>query len=246
MRELVAKRRQGEIPDVLWLLEHPPTVTWGSSGGRDHLLVSESELASRCVALCSSERGGDVTCHEPGQLVGYPIVYLGESEEERDLHRFLRRLEEALIRVLESSGLEGTRIAGRTGVWLRGNPPRKIAAMGIRCSGWVTSHGFALNVENALESFRYIIPCGIAGAEVTSLVRELPAGNVPNWEDLCALVHRGLEETLRRPLRLLYGREAWAGNPGLTRPDDTPASSVRAPETWPRAGRRSHGGRSRG
>jgi lipoyl(octanoyl) transferase len=206
LRELVLKRRRDEIPDTLWLLEHPPTLTWGSSGGRQHLLAAESELAAQGFALCPTERGGDVTCHEPGQLVGYPIVRLGESEEERDLHRYLRLLEEALISVLGSLGLEGRRIAGRTGVWLPGEPPRKVAAMGIRCSGWVTSHGFALNVENDLEGFRRIIPCGIADAAVTSLEREL-GRSLPGWEELCALVHLQLEETLERPLRLVRGPE---------------------------------------
>ena len=164
-----------------------------------------AELEARGLAVCPTERGGDVTCHEPGQLVGYPIVYLGRTEEDQDLHRYLRHLEEALIRVLGTFGLEAQRVGGRTGVWMKGNPPRKIAAMGVRCSGWVTSHGFALNVENDLEGFRYIIPCGISDAQVTSLRREL-TGALPSWRELCSLVHRYLEQTLGKPLRLVCGR----------------------------------------
>lgn len=207
-RELVARRAEGEVPDLLWLLEHAPTVTWSRSWEREnHLLLSEAEYRARGIDLCRTDRGGGVTFHEPGQLIGYPIVRL-ESEADRDLHLYLRRLEEALIRVLRELDLAGVRIAGRTGVWLEGGSARKIAAIGVRAERWVTSHGFALNVENALEGFGTIVPCGIDDAGVTSLARELGSAAVPSWPDLCAGVHRALEETLERRLLLVVGREA--------------------------------------
>jgi lipoyl(octanoyl) transferase len=200
-RRLVERRHAGEIEDSLWLLEHPPTVTWGSSGGERHLLASREELERRGFQVVASERGGDVTCHEPGQLVGYPILLLGPSDEERDLHRYLRLLEEAIIRLLGSLGLEAARVPGRTGVWLLGGgPPRKIAALGVRCSRWVTSHGFALNVENRLEGFRWIVPCGIRDAGVTSIERELGGRALPPWNELCDRLHEAVEESLERKL----------------------------------------------
>ncbi len=206
--ELVRRRRDGAVGDALWLLEHPLTITYGVSGGSDHLLLDEAALRGRGAALVATRRGGDVTCHEPGQLVGYPIVRLADREDEKDIHLFLRRLETAIIRVLDAYGLEGGRVDGRTGVWLTEGRPRKIAAMGVRCTRWVTSHGFALNVENSLDGFSFIVPCGISDAGVTSLWRELPPDSRPTWQDLCAQVHREVETALGRRLTLLIGREA--------------------------------------
>ncbi len=205
-RDLVARRARGELDDVLWLLEHSPTVTWGSSGGTEHLLVEAGELAARGIDLCRTDRGGDVTFHEPGQLVGYPIVQL-QGETERDLHEYLRRLEAALIHVLGECGLRGVRIDGRTGVWLEGVPSRKIASIGVRAQRWVTSHGFALNVENSLEGFELIVPCGIDNAAVTSLEREIGREALPAWPELCARVHRAVERALGKSLRLVVGAE---------------------------------------
>jgi len=201
-RILVERRRAGELPDLLWLLEHPPTVTWGSSGGLDHVLSTEEELARSGIALVASERGGDVTAHEPGQLVGYAIVDIGI---DKDLHGHLRRLEEGLIACLAGLGLESFRVPGRTGVWI-GDAPRKIAAIGVRAKGWITSHGFALNVKNKLGGFDHIVPCGIRGAGVTSLARELGEDRLPTWAELSRNVHASLEAALGRRLDLVQGR----------------------------------------
>lgn len=162
---LVRRRAAGEIPDQLLLLEHPHVVTLGSSAHREHLLASDAQLRERGIALFEAGRGGDVTYHGPGQLVGYPILRLRPGR--RDLHRYLRDLEEVLIQTLAAFGVEAARAEGLTGVWTGG---RKIAAIGIRVSsGWVTSHGFALNVDPDLDYFANIVPCGIRGREVTSL-----------------------------------------------------------------------------
>ena len=162
---LVRRRAAGEIPDQLVLLEHPHVVTLGSSARRDHVLASDAQLRERGIELFEAGRGGDVTYHGPGQLVGYPILRLGP--ERRDLHRYLRDLEEVLIRALAAFGVPAERAESLTGVWTGG---RKIAAIGIRVSsGWVTSHGFALNVDPDLDYFANIVPCGIHGREVTSL-----------------------------------------------------------------------------
>lgn len=206
-QELLVKRRLcGELPDLLWLLEHPPTITWGSAGGLENLLISKEELRARGIALFPAGRGGDVTFHEPGQLVGYPIVDL-RAPADRDLHRYLRSVEDALLFFLEGLAIQGHRVAGRTGIWLEGSPPRKIAAMGVRLKRWVTSHGFALNVENQLEGFGLIVPCGIRDGAVTSLTRELGKEKVVRWEDVLKGVHGAMEKALGRPLKILLGRE---------------------------------------
>ncbi|MCY4646038.1 MAG: lipoyl(octanoyl) transferase LipB [Gammaproteobacteria bacterium] len=163
--DLVRRRAAGEIPDQLLLLEHPHVLTMGSSAHRDHVLASDDQLRARGIELFEAGRGGDVTYHGPGQLVGYPILRLAPGR--RDLHRYLRDLEEVLIRTVAAFGVEAGRADGLTGVWTGG---RKIAAIGIRVSsGWVTSHGFALNVEPDLDYFATIVPCGIPDREVTSL-----------------------------------------------------------------------------
>lgn len=163
-RELVALRAAGEIDDRLLLLEHPPTITLGRGADPRHVLEPPEELAARGVVVCETDRGGDVTYHGPGQLVGYPIVLLREAT--RDLHRYLRTIEGALIQALERFDVEGRRFPPHTGVWVE---DRKIAAIGVKASRWVTSHGFALNVEPGLEGFAWIVPCGIREYGVTSL-----------------------------------------------------------------------------
>ncbi len=205
--DLARRRARGELGDVLWLLEHSPTVTWGRARGREHLLLEAEEYAARGIDLCATDRGGDVTIHEPGQLVGYPIIQL-EGEAERDLHLYLRRVEGALISFLAELDLKGVRIEGRTGVWLPGPPERKIAAIGVRVERWVTSHGFALNVENSLEGFGTIVPCGIQSAALTSLERELGGQALPAWPDLCDRLHRALERALGKRLELVIGPAA--------------------------------------
>lgn len=167
--ELVKQRRAGEIPDTLLLLEHPHVITLGSGSHAEHVLLSEAERAARGIELWEAGRGGDVTYHGPGQLVGYPILAL--EAERRDLHRYLRELEQVLIRVLGDFGLAAGRKEGMTGVWVA---DRKLAAIGVRVSsGWITSHGFALNVRTDLTFFDAIVPCGITGYAVGSLSAEL-------------------------------------------------------------------------
>jgi lipoyl(octanoyl) transferase len=154
--------------DLLLLVEHPPVITLGRSSKQHHLLASPELLASRGVELFEVERGGDVTFHGPGQLVGYPIIDL--KRHRRDLHWYLRQVEEALIRGLAPIGIVATRNPGLTGVWTAG---RKIASIGVHARDWVTWHGFALNVATDLSYFDLMVPCGIAEVEMTSVVREL-------------------------------------------------------------------------
>lgn len=170
----VVRRRAGEIPDRILLLEHPHVVTQGRGSHPEHLLRTPGELAAMGVELHEAGRGGDVTYHGPGQLVGYPILDLKPSEgreDRRDLHRYLRELEAVLINTLAELGVEATRSAGLTGVWTEQG---KVAAIGVRVSsGWITSHGFALNVSTDLDYFGTIVPCGIQDRTVTSLERLL-------------------------------------------------------------------------
>jgi lipoyl(octanoyl) transferase len=167
-REKVAARKAGEIPDTLVLLEHPHVITLGRNASREHLLAAPERLASLGIELFESDRGGDVTYHGPGQLVGYPILDL--AQHRRDVAWYMRSLEEVLMRVAADFGVEAERIPGAPGVWV-GNG--KLAAMGVHLSRWVTSHGFALNVNTDLEYFRCIVPCGLADKGVTSLEKIL-------------------------------------------------------------------------
>ncbi len=163
--ELVKRRRAGEIPDTLLLLEHAHVITLGSGSHDENVLVSAEERTARGIELFETGRGGDVTYHGPGQLVGYPIFDL--KPDRQDLHRYLRDIEEALIGVLSDFGIEGARKEGLTGVWAGDG---KLAAIGVRVSsGWITSHGFALNVSTDLSFFGTIVPCGIRDHGVGSL-----------------------------------------------------------------------------
>ena len=162
------------IPHVLMLVEHPPVYTLGKSGDSNNLLVSESFLSQRGATFFHIDRGGDITFHGPGQVVGYPILDLDRFR--RDLHVYLRNLEEVMIRLCRDYGVETIRVKGKTGVWIDTgdeSQSRKICAMGIRCSRWVTMHGFAYNINTDLSYFNYIIPCGIQNRTVTSLQNEL-------------------------------------------------------------------------
>ena len=165
--DLVRRRRRGEAPDTLLLLEHPHVITSGSSGAERHILLPPEELAARGIGVFAAGRGGDVTYHGPGQLVGYPILDL--KPDRKDLHAYLRALEDVLLRTLAAFGIQGRRDPAATGAWVG---EAKVAAIGIRVSsGWLTSHGFALNVCTDLTYFDSIVPCGLAGRPVTSLSR---------------------------------------------------------------------------
>jgi len=181
-RTLARDRISGVIPhDVLLLVEHPPVVTLGRSSKGNHLLASPEFLSSRGVELFEVERGGDVTFHGPGQLVGYPIVDL--KRHKQDLHWYLRQLEQSLIDSLAAFGIPAEQNTGLTGVWTRG---RKIASIGVHARDWVTWHGFALNVSTDLSFFDLIVPCGISGVEMTSMAREL--GAAPAADDVARTV----------------------------------------------------------
>jgi len=162
-RELVEKRKHGLIPDQFLLLEHPHVITLGRNGRPEHLLASPEALARAGIEFFHTDRGGDITYHGPGQVVGYPILDL--REWRKDVVAYVRGLEQVIIEALAEFGLRGEREAGRTGVWVQG---RKIAAIGVHVSRWVTSHGFAFNVSTDLGYFRYIVPCGLT-APVTSM-----------------------------------------------------------------------------
>ena len=183
-RDVARRRISGEISeDVLLLVEHPPVVTLGRTAKGANLIASPEFLASQGVELFEVERGGDITFHGPGQLVGYPIVDL--KRHRKDLHWYLRQVEEALIRALAPFGIVGGRNAGYTGVWV---DDRKIASIGVHARDWVTWHGFALNVNTDLAYFDLIVPCGIAGVDMTSVARELgeTAVDVAGVEDAVA------------------------------------------------------------
>jgi lipoyl(octanoyl) transferase len=167
-QRLVELRQADAIPDQLLLLEHPPVITLGRGGDAANLLADDSALRKLGVRFYETTRGGDITYHGPGQIVGYPILHLGENN--RDVRKYVTKLEEVLIRTVAEYGIEATRVEGKRGIWV-GND--KIAAIGVRIARWVTSHGFALNVNTNLDHFRLITPCGIRGAGVTSIAREV-------------------------------------------------------------------------
>ena len=164
--QLVEQRRRDEIPNLLLLLQHPPVITLGvkSRNARTNIVASDTQLAEAGVAVFESGRGGDVTYHGPGQLVGYPIFDLNPNR--RDVHRYVRDVEQALIDAVAAFDISANRVEGLTGIWV-GN--HKLAAIGVRISRWITSHGFALNVGTNLSHFDLIVPCGIQGRGVTSM-----------------------------------------------------------------------------
>jgi lipoyl(octanoyl) transferase len=155
-RLLVEGRQRAALPDQLLLLEHPHTITLGRNGRREHLLASAEALDRAGIALRATDRGGDITYHGPGQLVGYPILDL--REWKRDVGAYVRALEQTIIDALGDYGVSAGRVPSLTGVWVEG---RKIAAIGVHIGRWVTSHGFALNVNTDLSYFQYIVPCGL-------------------------------------------------------------------------------------
>jgi lipoyl(octanoyl) transferase len=183
---LVELRKQGRIGDTLLLLEHPPVITLGRNAQASNVLASREQLAARGVEIRECDRGGDVTFHGPGQLVGYPIFDLRGFSPKLGAVDFVRRMEEALIRASGDLGVPAQRVKGLTGVWTESATPAKIAAIGVHISRGVTSHGFALNANNDLDLFRLIVPCGIADKPVTSLRQELAHhGDLKQGEELC-------------------------------------------------------------
>jgi|TARA_B100000676_G_C17980255_1_gene788558 lipoyl(octanoyl) transferase len=195
--DLVKKRRAGEIDDTLVVLEHPHVITLGSSSDVAHILVDDEERARKGIDLHKAGRGGDVTYHGPGQLVVYPILDL--KPDRRDLHRYMRDLEAVLIGTAADYGIEAERDEAGTGVWTNAG---KLAAIGIRVSsGWITSHGIALNVDTELRYFDTIVPCGIPDRAVTSLEREL--GFAPSLSEV--------SETLIRNFCRVFGHRSSSG-----------------------------------
>ena len=167
-RHLVEERRADRVPDLLLLLQHPPVITLGvkGDGGRANVVATDEKLAELGIAVHETGRGGDVTYHGPGQIVGYPILDL--KPDRCDVHRYVRDLEDVMIRVCADYGVAATRIKGLTGAWVGAE---KIGAIGVRLSRWITSHGFAFNVSTDLDHFKLIVPCGISDRGVTSLER---------------------------------------------------------------------------
>ena len=189
-QRLVARRKAGEIADTLLLMEHPPVLTLGRNAKRVNVLASDEMLAAKGVELHEVNRGGDVTYHGPGQLIGWPIFDLrGDLPGKKGPHLgpvdFVRLLEEALMRVCSDFGVTTKRVCGRTGVWTDGSTAateKKLAAIGVHVSGGITSHGFALNVTTDLRDYGWIVPCGIADRQVTSLEVESPQEPAPAME----------------------------------------------------------------
>jgi lipoyl(octanoyl) transferase len=194
-RALVDDRRGDRIPDTLLLLQHPHVLTLGAqlAAARAHVVAAPGELAARGIEVFEAGRGGDVTYHGPGQLVAYPILDL--RPDRCDVHRYVRDLEEVMIRVTGDFGLRAGRIDGFSGTWIG---DRKIGAVGVRISRWITSHGVALNVSTDLDYFDLIVPCGIADKEVTSLARELGR----------TVDHQTVENVFIRHFADVFGRRA--------------------------------------
>lgn len=223
---LVALRKAGSIADTLLLLEHPPVLTLGRNATRANLILTDEQLAGRGVELHTIKRGGDITYHGPGQLVGYPILDLrGEFPGKKGPHLgpvdFVRLLEEALMRVCGEFGVTTRRVCGRTGVWTDGTTPateKKLAAIGVHVSGGITSHGFALNVTTDLRDFNWIVPCGIADRQVTSLELESPVP--PTME-------QALHSTSRHLGRIFNRQMLWAGSlEDILHPNANPESTA--------------------
>lgn len=195
-QRLVEDRKAGRVGDQLLLLEHPAVITLGvrTRSDRSHVLATPEALAERGVGVYDTGRGGDVTYHGPGQLVGYPIIDL--KPDRCDVHRYVRDLEEVLIRAVAEFGISAVRAPGLTGIWVG---DAKLAAIGVRISRWVTSHGFALNVNTDLSNFQLIVPCGIRDKDVTSMERML--GHSIEMDEVCDAVARAFQHVFLRPPR---------------------------------------------
>jgi lipoyl(octanoyl) transferase len=224
--------KAGRIGHTLLLLEHPPVITLGRNAGSDNVVASRESLSAQGIELFETDRGGDVTFHGPGQLVGYPIFNLRGFTPKIGAVDFVRMMEEALIRTCGDLGVVTERIPGMTGVWTEGETPAKIAAIGVHISRAVTSHGFALNVSTDLDYFKLIVPCGLAGKPVTSLAQEMErnpaAKEAPSLEEVAEMVSRNFGRVFEAQTLWLESLDALlAAAPEAPANQDTPA---RAPE----------------
>jgi lipoyl(octanoyl) transferase len=203
-KRVVAARKADAIEDVLLVCEHPHVITQGRNGKREHLLVSEHVLRQKGMDYYETSRGGDITYHGPGQIVGYPILNLGAIR--RDVVWYVRTLEEAMIHATAEFGITAERVAGKTGIWVRaGDTEEKLAAIGVHISRWVTSHGFAYNVSTDLRNFDLIVPCGIADRKATSLEKLL--GRRIEVEEVAPRIAKHLGELLGREMKETSKRE---------------------------------------
>jgi lipoyl(octanoyl) transferase len=190
-KRIVAARKAAAVEDVLLVCEHSHVITQGRNGKREHLLASEHVLRQKGVEYYETSRGGDITYHGPGQIVGYPILNLGAIR--RDVVWYVRMLEVAMIRATSEFGITAERVAGKTGIWVKsGDTEEKLAAIGVHISRWVTSHGFAYNVSTDLRYFDLIVPCGIADRKATSLEKLL--GRSIEQEEVAPRIARHLGE----------------------------------------------------
>ncbi|MGC2742128.1 MAG: lipoyl(octanoyl) transferase LipB [Candidatus Angelobacter sp.] len=235
---LVHLVKQGRISHTLLLLEHPPVITLGRNAGAQNIVASREFLAANGVELHETDRGGDVTFHGPGQLVGYPIFDLRAFDPRIGAVDFVRKLEEVLIRTCGDLGVVTERIAGLTGVWTQNEVPGKIAAIGVHISRAVTSHGFALNVNTNLDYFKLIVPCGISDKSVTSLAQEMAQSGLsgrrklPALEDLAQQVARNFGRVFAAQTLWLESLDALFSSSGVSYSDTSPANQdmpARAP-----------------
>jgi lipoyl(octanoyl) transferase len=236
---LVGLVKEGRVSHTLLLLEHPPVITLGRNAGAQNIVASREVLAANGIELHETNRGGDVTFHGPGQLVGYPIFDLRAFEPRIGAVDFVRKLEEVLIRTCGDLGVVTERIPGLTGVWTQNNLPGKIAAIGVHISRAVTSHGFALNVNTNLDYFKLIVPCGITDKPVTSLEQEMAQSalsrgrKVPTLEDLAQQVARNFGRVFEAQTLWLESLDALLSSPEMSEYDTTPANQdtpAHAPE----------------
>jgi lipoyl(octanoyl) transferase len=232
---LVHLVKDGRIGHTLLLLEHPPVITLGRNAGAENIVASRDFLAGQGIELFETDRGGDVTFHGPGQLVGYPIFDLRGFEPRIGAVEFVRKTEEALIRTCGDLGVPTQRVTGLTGVWTENEPSAKIAAIGVHISRGVTSHGFALNVSTNLDYFKLIVPCGLAGKPVTSLAQELepsaagPAKKIPSLEQIAELASRNFGRVFQSQTLWLESLDALlATAPSAPTNEDTPARAPKA------------------
>lgn len=238
---LVHLVKEGRIGHTLLLLEHPPVITLGRNAGMQNIIASREFLASQGIELFETDRGGDVTFHGPGQLVGYPIFNLRAFEPRIGAVEFVRKIEESLIRSCGDLGVVTGRVPGLTGVWTESTPPAKIAAIGVHISRAVTSHGFALNVTTNLDYFKLIVPCGISDKPVTSLAQEMERNSIsnrkkpPDLQQMAELVSRNFGRVFEAQTLWLESLDSLLVHaPEAAPADDAPANQdtpARAPES---------------